>query len=110
MGHSDPLGGAVATTTQTQASTNGASAHEGNPPLESFNPATGERVGAVPTLRPEEVQGVVDDVAEVQPFWAQLPLADRARYMRRTAQVLIDNLDDLTLLLSREQGKARAES
>ncbi|MDQ3934823.1 MAG: aldehyde dehydrogenase family protein [Actinomycetota bacterium] len=97
-------------TTQAKTSSNGASGAEGNPPLESYNPATGERLGAVPTLRPEEVQAVVDDVGEVQPFWAQLPLSDRARYMRRTAQVLIDNLDDITTLLSREQGKAKAES
>jgi acyl-CoA reductase-like NAD-dependent aldehyde dehydrogenase len=99
----------VATTTQTEASTNGAGGPE-RPELESFNPATGTRLGAVPTLDPSEVQAVVDDVAEVQPFWAQLPLSDRARYMRRTAQVLIDHLDDLTSLLTREQGKPRAES
>lgn len=73
--------------------------------LESFNPATGERVGAVPVTAPEEVQAVVDDVAAVQPFWAQLPLGDRARYMRRAAQAIIDELDDLARLLSREQGK-----
>ena len=56
--------------------------------LESFNPATGELVGTVETITPEQVQAVVDDVAEVQPFWAQLSLADRARYMRRAADVL----------------------
>ncbi|MEX2193744.1 MAG: aldehyde dehydrogenase family protein [Thermoleophilaceae bacterium] len=78
--------------------------------LESFNPATGERVGAVPTISPEQVQGVVDDVASVQPFWAQLPVAERGRYMRRAAQVIIDQLDDLAELLTREQGKPRAES
>lgn len=78
--------------------------------LESFNPATGQRVGAVPTLRPDEVQGVVDDVATVQPFWAQLPVAERGRYMRRAAQVIIDQLDDLAELLSREQGKPRNEA
>ena len=78
--------------------------------LESFNPATGERIGAVATLEPGEVQGIVDDVAEVQPFWAQLSLDDRARYMRRAAQVVIDSLDDLTSLLSREQGKPRTEA
>src|SRR3954469_16275105 len=78
--------------------------------LESFNPTTGDRLGAVPTVAPEEVQGVVDAVAEVQPFWAQLPLSDRARYMRRAAQVIIDHLDELTTLLSREQGKPRVES
>jgi acyl-CoA reductase-like NAD-dependent aldehyde dehydrogenase len=78
--------------------------------LESFSPIDGRSLGAVPTITPEQVQGVVDDVAEVQPFWAQLPLADRARYMRRTAQVLIDSLDELTALLTREQGKPRNES
>jgi succinate-semialdehyde dehydrogenase/glutarate-semialdehyde dehydrogenase len=80
------------------------------PVLESFNPATGERIGAVATVAPGEVQGVVDEVAEVQPFWAQLPLSDRARYMRRAAQVIIDHLDELTTLLTREQGKPRVES
>ncbi len=77
--------------------------------LESFNPATGELVGAVPTLTPGDVQAVVDDVAEVQPFWAQLPLSDRARYMRRTAQVVIDDLDSLATLMAREQGKPISE-
>jgi succinate-semialdehyde dehydrogenase/glutarate-semialdehyde dehydrogenase len=80
------------------------------PVLESFNPATGERLGSVPALAPDQVQQVVDDVAEVQPFWAQLPLSDRARYMRRTAQVIIDHLAELSTLLTREQGKPRVEA
>src|SRR5512133_3875143 len=73
--------------------------------LESFNPATGERIGSVPTIEPGDVQAIVDDVATVQPFWAQLPLADRGRYMRRAAQAIIDDLEDIATLLSREQGK-----
>src|SRR5262245_44312986 len=78
--------------------------------LESFSPLDGERLGAVPTVAPDEVQAVVDDVAGVQPFWAQLPLADRARYMRRAGQVIIDDLEELGALLTREQGKPRNES
>jgi succinate-semialdehyde dehydrogenase/glutarate-semialdehyde dehydrogenase len=78
--------------------------------LESFSPTTGERIGSVPTIEPAAVQGVVDEVAEVQPFWAELPLDDRARYMRRAAQVVIDSLDELTALLSREQGKPLTEA
>jgi acyl-CoA reductase-like NAD-dependent aldehyde dehydrogenase len=78
--------------------------------LESFSPLDGTRLGAVPTVRPGGVQAVVDDVAGVQPFWAQLPLTDRARYMRRAAQAIIDQLDELVELLSREQGKPRNES
>jgi succinate-semialdehyde dehydrogenase/glutarate-semialdehyde dehydrogenase len=78
--------------------------------LESFNPATGELVGAVPTITPEQVQGVVDEVARVQPAWAELPLKTRAAYMRRTAEALLDDVDEVAELLVREQGKPRAEA
>ena len=78
--------------------------------LESFNPATGELVGSVETITPDEVQGVVDDVASLQPFWAQLSLADRARYMRRAADVLVADMEEVADLLTREQGKPITES
>ena len=79
-------------------------------PLESFNPLDGSRLGAVPSVEPTDVQAVIDDVASVQPFWAQLPLVDRARYMRRAGQAIIDGLPELAQLLSREQGKPLTES
>jgi acyl-CoA reductase-like NAD-dependent aldehyde dehydrogenase len=78
--------------------------------LESLNPATGERIGSVPTTPPEEVQGVVQQVAKVQPFWAQLTLADRARYLERAAQVVIDEGDAVRDLIVAEQGKPRNEA
>jgi acyl-CoA reductase-like NAD-dependent aldehyde dehydrogenase len=77
--------------------------------LESFSPLDGQRLGAVPTIEPQAVQSVVDDVAGVQPFWAHLPLSDRARYMRRAGQAVIDELEDLARLLAREQGKPVSE-
>lgn len=78
--------------------------------LESFSPTDGNPIGAVPTIGPEQVQAVVDDVAEVQQFWAALPLTERARYMRRAAQVIVDSIDGLAELLTREQGKPINES
>ena len=78
--------------------------------LESFNPATGELIGSVATIGADQVQAVVDDVAEVQPFWAQLSLADRARYMRRAADVLVEDMEQVAELLTREQGKPLTES
>jgi acyl-CoA reductase-like NAD-dependent aldehyde dehydrogenase len=78
--------------------------------LESFNPGTGERLGSVEVTAPEDVQSVVDAVAKVQPFWAQLPLEDRARYLERAAQVLIDESDEIRDLIVREQGKPRVEA
>lgn len=78
--------------------------------LESFNPATGAKIGAVPTITPDQVQDVVDDVARVQPVWAELTLEDRAGYLERAAEVLLDSIDDVAELLSEEQGKPLAEA
>jgi succinate-semialdehyde dehydrogenase/glutarate-semialdehyde dehydrogenase len=78
--------------------------------LESFSPATGERLGAVEVTPAEEVQAVVESVAKVQPFWAQLTLQDRARYLERAAQVVIDEGDEIRDLIVREQGKPRNEA
>jgi acyl-CoA reductase-like NAD-dependent aldehyde dehydrogenase len=78
--------------------------------LESFNPATGELVGSVATITPEQVQAVVDDVARIQPAWAELSLKDRARYMRRAADALLEEIDEIAELLVNEQGKPRAEA
>jgi succinate-semialdehyde dehydrogenase/glutarate-semialdehyde dehydrogenase len=78
--------------------------------LDSRSPTTGEVIGSVPTIAPEEVQGVVDQVARIQPAWAQLTLKDRARYMRRAADALLDEIDEIAELLVREQGKPRVEA
>ena len=55
--------------------------------LESLNPATGEPVGSVETITPEQVQGIVDDVARVQPAWAEWHGSDArtGRLQRRSA-------------------------
>ena len=78
--------------------------------LESFNPATGELVGTVDTIEPKDVDGIVADIAEVQPFWAQLTPEDRGRYLRRVADELVDDLEGVARLISTEQGKPMAES
>jgi succinate-semialdehyde dehydrogenase/glutarate-semialdehyde dehydrogenase len=78
--------------------------------LESFNPATGELVGSVPTITPDQVQAVVDDVARIQPAWAELSLKDRGRYLRKAADALLNDIDEIAELLVREQGKPRAEA
>jgi acyl-CoA reductase-like NAD-dependent aldehyde dehydrogenase len=78
--------------------------------LTSLNPSTGATLGAVPVTAPEDVPAVVDAVAQVQPVWSQLRLRDRALYMLRAAQVLIDEADELRDLICAEQGKPRNEA
>ena len=99
---------AVTTGTETRSGVAGSDANQGQ--LDSFSPATGQLVGSVPTITPDRVQAIVDDVAGLQPFWAQLSLEDRARYLRRAAHVLVDQSDEIAELISREQGKPRLEA
>jgi acyl-CoA reductase-like NAD-dependent aldehyde dehydrogenase len=73
------------------------------------DPATGEVLGSVAATPPEQIGEVVGDVAKVQPLWALLRVKDRARYMRRMAQAVIDEFDQLVQALAREQGRPRAE-
>ena len=77
---------------------------------ESVEPATGAVLGSVALTDPGDVAGVVAGAAAVQPLWAQLRPRDRARYMRRAAQAVIDELDELVPLIAREQGRPVAEA
>ena len=78
--------------------------------LESFSPATGAWLGAVAVARSRDVAAAVEEAATVQPLWATLRLGDRARYMARAAQAVIDEFDELTDLIVAEQGRPRAEA
>jgi succinate-semialdehyde dehydrogenase/glutarate-semialdehyde dehydrogenase len=75
----------------------------------AIDPATGDRIDALPLLGAGEIDGVVAEVAKVQPLWALLRLEDRARYMRRMAQAIIDEFVQLRETLAREQGRPPAE-
>jgi acyl-CoA reductase-like NAD-dependent aldehyde dehydrogenase len=78
--------------------------------LESFSPATGELLGVVAISTPADVVVAVERSASVQPLWAALRLRDRAGYMARAAQAVIDEFDELADLLGAEQGRPRAEA
>jgi len=77
--------------------------------IASRNPATGELLGSVEVTPREQIADVVAAVAMVQPLWALLRVKDRARYMRRMAQAVIDDFDELLALLVREQGRPAGE-
>lgn len=57
----------------------------------------------------DDVAALVAGSARVQPLWAALRLPDRARYLRRAAQAVIDELDELAEVLGREAGRMPAE-
>ncbi|MGW0205126.1 aldehyde dehydrogenase family protein [Streptomyces sp. NPDC003233] len=72
--------------------------------LKVLNPATEEVVAAVPAASEEDVAAAVVRAARAQPGWAALAPADRARLLRRFADVVDAHTEELARLEVREAG------
>ena len=73
--------------------------------LVTTNPATGERLAALPVAGPAEVEAAVAAARASQPAWAALAGAERARILRRAAEILRARNDELAALETRDTGK-----
>src|SRR5262249_11220974 len=69
------------------------------------NPANGDELARVPRMGAAETRRALEAAEVAFPGWRSRIAADRARILRRWADLMIENLDDLALLLTLEQGK-----
>jgi succinate-semialdehyde dehydrogenase/glutarate-semialdehyde dehydrogenase len=74
------------------------------------NPATGEELARVPRMGAAETRRALGAAETAFPGWRGRTAADRARILRRWADLMLEHIDDLGLLLTLEQGKPLAES
>src|SRR5918995_2309175 len=74
------------------------------------NPATGELLGRVPVAGPAEVEAAVRAARGAHPAWAALAGAERARVLRRAAELLRARNDTLAELETRDTGKPIQET
>jgi succinate-semialdehyde dehydrogenase/glutarate-semialdehyde dehydrogenase len=74
------------------------------------NPATGEELARVPRMGAGETRRALDAAEAAFAGWRGRTAADRARILRRWADLMLEHIDDLALLLTLEQGKPLAES
>jgi acyl-CoA reductase-like NAD-dependent aldehyde dehydrogenase len=75
--------------------------------LEVRSPVTGDVLGKVAE---RDVGDAAAAAVLVQPLWAAVPPHARARYLRRAAQAVLDELDRLALLIAQETGRPRSEA
>ena len=76
----------------------------------TVNPATGERLDEYPAFTDADVDAALDRAAEAQQEWAARPIDDRAAVLRRVAELLREEADELALLITREMGKPLVEA
>jgi succinate-semialdehyde dehydrogenase/glutarate-semialdehyde dehydrogenase len=74
------------------------------------NPATGETIAEVPRMGAAETRRALVRAEEALPAWRSLLAKDRARILRRWADLMLENEEGLARLLTTEQGKPLAES
>src|SRR3989440_2313945 len=78
--------------------------------LISRDPATGEEIGRAPLTMPEEVARAVGRARIVQREWAATSFRDRARLIMKARKIILKQLEDIALLISRETGKPVPEA
>lgn len=81
-----------------------------NTEIISHDPATGEEVGRVPNLSATEVIEAVRRARSAQGAWAALDFKERGRVVMRALQIVLDEMDAIANLISRESGKPVAEA
>jgi succinate-semialdehyde dehydrogenase / glutarate-semialdehyde dehydrogenase len=74
------------------------------------DPATGETIAEVPRMGVAETRRAIALAEKALPKWRSLLAKDRARILRRWADLMLENEEGLARLLTREQGKPLAES
>ncbi|WP_320669201.1 succinic semialdehyde dehydrogenase [Patulibacter defluvii] len=88
------------------ANGNGASTGGATTDIPVVNPATGEVIAHVPDSGPDEVRRAAERGRAVQPAWAALGFAGRARVLRRAQKWIVDNKDEFIRTIVSETGKA----
>lgn len=78
--------------------------------LDIRDPATGHVLAQVPAMDGVDTRRAIEAAERAWPAWRARPAAERAALLERWYQAMIDNLDDLALIMTSEQGKPLNEA
>ena len=74
------------------------------------DPATGETFGSIPKMGAVETRAAIEAARAALPAWRAKSAKERAAVLRRWHDAMLENLEDLAVLMTREQGKPLAEA
>ncbi|WP_087003996.1 NAD-dependent succinate-semialdehyde dehydrogenase [Rhizobium sullae] len=78
--------------------------------IEVIDPATQEVLGTVPDMDGGDTRAAIEAAETAFPSWRKKTHAERAALLEAWHDLMIDNLEDLALILTSEQGKPLAEA
>ncbi len=83
---------------------------DGGATFEVTNPARGDVIAQVADLGRAEVGRAIDAAFEAQKDWAAMTAAERGAILRKWADLMKENAEDLAKIMTAEQGKPLTES
>ena len=78
--------------------------------FEVSNPATAAVIGTVPAFGAEETRRAIEAANAAYPGWRAQTAKARAAILRKWADLMMENQEDLAILMTAEQGKPIAEA
>ena len=76
----------------------------------SHNPATGGLLGHVPLVEREGIDAAIQNAREAQTIWREWSPNQRAATLLQFRDALVEDMEAIATLISREQGKPLAEA
>ncbi|HEU4530276.1 MAG TPA: NAD-dependent succinate-semialdehyde dehydrogenase, partial [Steroidobacteraceae bacterium] len=83
---------------------------DGGSTVDVTNPATNEKLGTVPAMGKAETRRAIQAASAAFPAWAGRTAKERSQILRRWADLMLANQEDLGMLMTAEQGKPLAEA
>jgi acyl-CoA reductase-like NAD-dependent aldehyde dehydrogenase len=74
------------------------------------NPATGERMGEVLVMTPDDVRRVVERARRAQPRWARTSFRERRAVLRDLLDVILARQEEISRLAVRDSGKTMVDA
>ncbi len=74
------------------------------------NPSSGETIAQVSDASENDAELAIDAAEKAFKSWSQKPAKARAEILKKWYHLILNNIDDLALLLTTEQGKPLAEA
>ena len=78
--------------------------------IDVFNPADGSVISRVPLSSRDDVDAAVTAARAAFPAWSQLPIKERVQVFFRYRTLLEKHIDELTALVTEENGKVHGEA
>ncbi|HEY0256654.1 MAG TPA: NAD-dependent succinate-semialdehyde dehydrogenase [Candidatus Methylacidiphilales bacterium] len=78
--------------------------------IEVYNPADGSLIGKVPNASAADAHAALDAASQAFPAWSRLNPFKRTAYLRKAAEIVSSEQDQIARLLTMEQGKPLSEA